>query len=168
MPPKRSQVWTSSRRQRRRKIGKRSTQAQRSAIMFHVKPGVCCAQRPVSVPQSRPLRTHPSPIHQFIVCRERARGGPEARRRSRSVQRCDDEGRAAVTRRHRRAGVRRAGRESAFIVGTGRCQRRDRRRDNSDTHRHPPPSSICFPWFHVKLAVGRSLTRFLRIRASAS
>ena len=37
---------------------------------------------------------------------ERARGGPEARRRSRSAQRCDDEGRAAVTRRHRRAGVR--------------------------------------------------------------
>lgn len=99
---------------------------------------------------------------------ERARGGPEARRRSRSAQRCDDEGRAAVTRRHRRAGVRRAGRESALIVGTGQCQRRGRRMDYSDTHHHPPPSSNCFPWFHVKLASGRSLARFLRIRASAS
>lgn len=39
MLPTGSQVWTSLRRQGRRHIGKRGTHAQRSAIMFHVKPG---------------------------------------------------------------------------------------------------------------------------------
>ena len=49
-----------------RKIGKRSTQAQRSAIMFHVKPGVCCAQRPVQRASATSAGDAPfshSPVH---------------------------------------------------------------------------------------------------------
>jgi len=66
MLPKGSQVWTSSRRQGRQQIGKRSTQAQRSMIMFHVEPGVDCAQRPVQRASATSAGDAPfshSPVH---------------------------------------------------------------------------------------------------------
>ena len=66
MLPTGSQVWTSSRRQGRRQIGKRGTQAQRSTIMFHVKPGVDCAQRPVQRASATSAEDTPfshSPVH---------------------------------------------------------------------------------------------------------
>ena len=165
MLPKGSQVWTSSRRQGRQQIGKRSTQAQRSMIMFHVEPGVDCAQRPVQRASATSAGDAPfshSPVHR-VPPREPgedqkrgdAAGLPSVAmtRAARLLQ--GDTGELA-------SGGPDANRLSSSARGNVNGA------DYSDTHHHPPPSSNCFPWFHVKLASGRSLARFLRIRASAS
>ena len=158
--PGASQVWTSSPMHKRQHIGTWSAQTQRSTIMFHVKPGVGCAHRPhqhVSatstgyVPYSHSL-SHRVPL--------RDAGGVRCSGRIRSTQCFDETGRTAATRRH----------ESRRLQ-TSRTR-------ISSHHQHgamPPARSMqghmgftlpptthyryCIPLFHVKPAVGCSLTQ---------
>ena len=168
MLPKGSQVWTSSRRQGRQQIGKRSTQAQRSMIMFHVEPGVDCAQRPVQRASATSAGDAPfshSPVHRVpprepgedqkrsdaaglpSVALTRARGYYKA-----TQKRWRQKGRTRISS-HRRHGAMPTARSTHGLLG------------------YTPPPTTKFqllPLVHVKLASGRSLARFLRIRASAS
>ena len=164
MLPTGSQVWTSLRKHGCQHIRRWSTHAQRSAIMFHVKPGVDRSHWPILHVSARSTTRTPF-SHSLCRCVPPR----DTRRRVRSTQRCHDAGRTAATRR-RGKGWRRT---STTRIGS--------------RHQHgamPPVGSTqshvgfalapatdyryCVPLFHVKPAAGCGLIRFLRRRASAS
>ena len=100
MLPTGSQVWTSLRRHRRQHIRRWSMRAQRSAIMFHVKPGVDRTHWRIQHVSAR--STAHGPFSHSLCAAERPWGASEARRRIRSTQRCHDVDRTAATRRRGR------------------------------------------------------------------
>ena len=164
MLPTGSQVWTSLRRHRRQHIRRWSMRAQRSAIMFHVKPGVDRSHWPIQHVSARSTARTP-----FSHSLSRCMPPRDARRRVRSTQRCHDAGRTAATRRR--------GKEWRQ---TSRARIGSRRQHGAmppvgSTQRHmvctlPPTTDYQYrvPLFHVKPAAGCGLIRFLRRRASAS
>ena len=164
-----SQVWTSLRRQGRRHIGKRGTHAPRSAIMFHVKPGVGCAHRPhqhVSATSTRYAPYSHSLSHRVPL---RDAGGVRCSRRIRSSQRFDKTGRTAATGRHE------SGRPQTSRTRIGSHRQHGAMPPARSTQGHvgfalAPATDYryCVHLFHVKPAVGYGLIRFLSRRASAS
>lgn len=158
--PGASWVWTSSPMHKRQHIGTWSAHAQRSTIMFHVKPGVGCAHRPhqhVSATSTGYAPYSHSLSHRVPL---RDAGGVRCSGRIRSTQRFDETGRTAATRR----------RES------GRFQTSRTRIGSHRQHGAMPPARsiqghmeftlprttryrYCVPLFHVKPTVGCSLTR---------
>ena len=167
--PGASWVWTSSPMHKRQHIGTWSAHAQRSTIMFHVKPGVGCAHRPhqhVSATSTGYAPYSHSLSHRVPL---RDAGGVRCSGRIRSTQRFDETGRTAATRRresgrfqtsrtrigsHRQHGAMPPARSTQSHVGLALAPATDYR--------------YCVHLFHVKPAVGCGLIRFLRRRASAS
>ena len=163
-------AWTLLRKHGCQHIRRWSTHAQRSAIMFHVKPGVDRSHWPIQhvsarstarAPFSHSL-SHRVPLRDRVARQKRgsASGLPSvAMRRAARLLR-GDAGEGGVRRRTTRIGSHRQHRAMPPV---------------GSTQRHmvctlPPTTDYQYrvPLFHVKPAAGCGLIRFLRRRASAS